>query len=61
MKDLVIDKFGSIIYKNIKTDFKCENIFNIFNEDDDVDLAKILNDDVKNDLREIKIKKILNI
>lgn len=61
MKDLVIDKFGSIIYKNIETDFKCENIFNIFNEDTDIDLAKVLNDDIKNDLREIKIRKILNI
>lgn len=61
MKDLAIDKFGSIIYKNIKTDFKCENIFSIFNEDENIDLVKILEDDVKNDLREAKIRKILNI
>ena len=61
MKDLVIDSFGSIIYKNIETDFKCENIFSIFNEDENIDLVKILEDEVKSDLREAKIRKILNI
>lgn len=61
MKDISIDRFGSIIYKDIETDFKCENIFNIFNEDADVDLSKILEDEVKIDLREAKIRKILNI
>jgi hypothetical protein len=61
MKDISIDKSGSIIYKNIDTDFKCENIFNIFSENEDLDLIELLNNEVKKDLREDKINKILNI
>jgi hypothetical protein len=61
MKDIVIDKFGKIIYKDIDTDITCENIFNLFNENEDINLYELLNDEVKIDLRETKIIKILNI
>jgi hypothetical protein len=61
MKDLSINKSGIIVYKNIETNLTCENIFNIFSDDENIDLRKILNDEVKRDLREIKINKILSI
>lgn len=61
MKDFSIDKYGNIIYKGIETNFSCENIFNIFSENEDLDLIELLNNEVKKELRESKINKILNI
>lgn len=61
MKDFSIDKSGNIIYKGIETNFSCENIFNIFSENEDLDLIDLLNNEVKKELRESKINKILNI
>ena len=61
MKDFSIDTYGKIIYKGIETNFSCENIFNIFSENEDLDLIELLNNEVKKELRESKINKILNI
>ena len=60
MKNLSINKFGKIVYKNIETDFSCENIFNIFLENDNFNLSKFLDNEIKEDLRESKINHLLN-
>ena len=60
MKDFSIDKYGKIIYKGIETNFSCENIFNIFSENEDLDLIELLNNEVKKELRESIIKDLLD-
>jgi hypothetical protein len=60
MKDFSIDKSGKIIYKGIETNFSCENIFNIFSENEDLDLIELLNNEVKEELRDFIIKHLLD-
>jgi len=55
-KDLKIDDFGKIVYKNIDTDITCENIFNLFSENYNFDLIKFIKNEIKEDLRESIIK-----
>ena len=55
MDDLIINENGFIVYKNIVTDYTCENIFNILSNNEDVSLVDILNKEIIVDFRDKKI------
>ena len=60
MDDLIINENGFIVYKNIVTDYTCENIFNILSNNEDVSLVDILNKEIIVDFRDKKINNILS-
>jgi hypothetical protein len=55
MDDLIINENGFIVYKNIETNYTCENIFNILCNGD-IDLIDFLNKEIIVDFRD----KIIN-
>ena len=60
MDDLIINENGIIVYKNIETNYTCENIFNILCNDDDIDLMDFLNKEIIVDFRDKIINNLLS-
>lgn len=59
MDDLIINENGNIVYKNIETEYTCENIFNILSNGD-VNLLEILNKEIIVDFRDEVLNNLLS-
>ena len=59
MSDLIINENGNIVYKNIETEYTCENIFNILSNGD-VNLLEILNKEIIVDFRDEVLNNLLS-